>query len=79
MQREQTILLAVDPTLQQYLPLVGILIGIFAVAIFVKKTGIIGVVLIVVLGAVWVLRENPEWFAGLDGTMERMVEVRRID
>jgi len=69
----------VNPELQQYLPLLAAVVGIFAVAIFVKKTGAIGVIIVVVLGAVWVLRENPQWFAGLDGTMERLVQVRKSE
>ncbi|MGE9295926.1 MAG: hypothetical protein ACQKBV_06540 [Puniceicoccales bacterium] len=68
-----------DADLQQYLPLLGIILGVFAVAIFIKKTGTIGVIIVVVLAGVWLLRENPEWFAGLDGTMERLVEVKKTD
>jgi len=69
----------VDANLQQYLPVILVIGGVIGVGIFVKKTGWIGVIIIATLAAVWILRSNPHWFAKLDGSMERLVEVNKAD
>ncbi|GHC03443.1 hypothetical protein [Cerasicoccus arenae] len=65
--------------LQQYIPVIAVIGGVIAVGLFVKKTGWVGVVIVGVLAAVWIMRTNPQWFDKLDGTMERIVEVNRGD
>ncbi len=67
----------VNPELQQYLPVLLVVGGVIAVGLFVKKTGWIGVFIVGALAVVWIMRSNPEWFDGLDGTMERIVKVNR--
>lgn len=65
--------------LQQYWPVIAVIGGVIGVGIFVKKTGWIGVIVVAALAVVWVLRSNPQWFAKLDGSMERLVEVQKAD
>lgn len=68
-----------DANLQQYLPVILTIGGVVAVGLFVKKTGWIGVFIVGALAVVWVLRSNPQWFDGLGGTMERVVQVRKAE
>ncbi|MEO0795130.1 MAG: hypothetical protein AAFX93_08215 [Verrucomicrobiota bacterium] len=67
----------VNAELQHYLPVILVIAGVVGVGLFVKKTGWLGVVIVGLLAVVWIFRTNPEWFASLDGAMERLVQVEK--
>lgn len=61
----------------QILPFVIIIGGALALGLFIKKLGLIGIIVVLALAGVWLVRKNPQWFDGLDGAVENMVEVQR--